>query len=175
MANIFKSKEVYKHVTTEPHNGGQHKLIPVRGVYVANVYRPPYYIDHTLEITNIENSYVTVDEYKETPVTAFASGIFTDVNIAVTNNPPYLKYYAQTPVTVCVDIGMILDVTIVNNNPYLLYYSKIQPTYAMEPFEGTVSVVNNSCFIEIYNIINEHEIDDALQIISIDSNDATIT
>jgi hypothetical protein len=76
---------------------------------------------------------------------------------------------------VCVDIGIILDVTIVNNNPYLLYYSKIQPTYAMEPFEGTVSVVNNSCFIEIYNIINEHEIDDALQIISIDSNDATIT
>lgn len=175
MANIFKSKEVYKHVNTEPYNGGQHKLIPVRGVYVANVYRPPYCIDHTLEITNIENSFATVEEYKETPVTAFMPEVFTTVDITITNESPYLEYYTQTPATAFIGIGMTSDITIVNNDPYLLYYSKIQPTYALESIVGAVSIVNSSCFVEIYSIINEHELDDALQIIAIDSNDATIT
>lgn len=175
MANIFKSKEVYKHVTTEPYNGGQHKLIPVRGVYVANVYRPPYCIDHTLEITNIENSFATVEDYRETPVTAFIPEVFTNTDLTITNEPPYLEYYTQTPATAFIGIGMKSDITITNNDPYLLYYSQIQPTYALEPIGGTVSIVNSSCFVEIYNINNEHELDDALQITAIDSNDATIT
>ena len=41
MANVFRSKEVYKHLKYELHD--RNEIVPVQGVYVSGEYRPPYY------------------------------------------------------------------------------------------------------------------------------------
>lgn len=49
MGIIFKSKEVYKHLDKKPNE--QHKMVPVQGLYVSGEFRPPYYNDPALVIT----------------------------------------------------------------------------------------------------------------------------
>lgn len=49
MGIIFKSKEVYKHLEKKPNE--QHKMVPVQGLYVSGEWRPPYYNDPALVIT----------------------------------------------------------------------------------------------------------------------------
>lgn len=175
MANIFKSKEVYKHVTTEPHNGGQHKLIPVRGVYVANVYRAPYTIDHMLEITDIKNEYATVELYRETNVTVRCKGFFTNVSITIANAPPHIEEYTTVKHTNYLNLGVSFNAFIDNHDPYILYFTQTKYDYRLSPIIGEVEIVNVPDRATQVPIINDTEIDTGLQIISIDSTDAIIT
>ena len=60
--DVFKSKEVYKHVIAN----GEHKLIPVSGMYVASEYRAPYFIDNIMMLTQINGqTEAAVFEYSE--------------------------------------------------------------------------------------------------------------
>jgi hypothetical protein len=51
VANVFKAREAYKkvHGTIDPNK----PIIAVRGLYVAGMWRPPYWIDTTLNMTKI--------------------------------------------------------------------------------------------------------------------------
>lgn len=55
MPNIFKSKEVYKHlaVTSERPPG---KMVPVQGLYVSGEHRPPYYTEGLVHITGLTST-----------------------------------------------------------------------------------------------------------------------
>lgn len=55
MPNIFKSKEVYKHlkVTSERPPG---KMVPVQGLYVSGEFRPPYYTEGQVHITDFTST-----------------------------------------------------------------------------------------------------------------------
>lgn len=55
MANIFRSKEVYK-------KHGE-SLYAVRGMHVAGIHKEPYYIDHVLNINSIQTTKAVVEEY----------------------------------------------------------------------------------------------------------------
>lgn len=173
MANIFKSKEVYKHVTTEPYNGGQHKLIPVRGVYVASVYRPPYCIDHTLEITNIENSFADIEEYIETPVTVYTD-FFPKINVVITNLLPSIVYYNKAPVSKCMNLGVDAEVSITKEPISIIDYQTTLVTVPMI-MNSSVGINVETCIADLLSINNEKETDCMLEVVGIDSNDAIIT
>ena len=45
MANVFRSKEVYKHLKYDLHD--RNEIVAVQGVYVSGEYRPPYYLQQS--------------------------------------------------------------------------------------------------------------------------------
>ena len=175
MANIFKSKEVYKHVTTEPYNGGQHKLIPVRGVYVANVYRPPYCIDHTLEITNIESTVAEIEEYKETPITVYATDFFPKTNVVITNLLPSIVYYSKTPLSIYINLGVDAEVSITKQPISIVDYLSTNVTVPMADLKSSAGINVETCIADLLLVSKESETDYMLEVIGIDSNDAIIT
>lgn len=63
MADIFRSKEVYKHIPREEY--GEEKIIPVQGVYVAGEYRPPYYAEPGIAIISFDTTNPTVVDYTD--------------------------------------------------------------------------------------------------------------
>ena len=54
MANVNKAQEVYK--STPGKISQSRPFVPVRGLYVAGVWRPPYWIDQVLNITRVGQS-----------------------------------------------------------------------------------------------------------------------
>ena len=54
MGIIFKSKEVYKHLDKKPNE--QHKMVPVQGLYVSGEFRPPYYTEGQIHITDFTST-----------------------------------------------------------------------------------------------------------------------
>jgi hypothetical protein len=54
MANVFRSKEVYKHLKYNLHD--RNEIVAVQGVYVSGEYRPPYYNNPTIRIYTIDSS-----------------------------------------------------------------------------------------------------------------------
>lgn len=78
MANIFRSKEVYKKLSTKvvndetnstlykPFNDG--KIVAVRGMYVTGEYRPPYYNTPGIHITDIRSTIPKIVDYTQKSV-----------------------------------------------------------------------------------------------------------
>lgn len=61
MANVFRSKEVYKHLKYNLHD--RNEIVPVQGVYVSGEYRPPYYNNPTIRIYAIESEDCLVENF----------------------------------------------------------------------------------------------------------------
>lgn len=51
MANISKAKEIYK--STPGKINPNKPFVPIRGLYVAGLYRPPYWIDSVLNVVRL--------------------------------------------------------------------------------------------------------------------------
>ena len=51
MANISKAKEIYK--STPGKINPNKPFVPIRGLYVAGLYRPPYWIDSVLNVVKL--------------------------------------------------------------------------------------------------------------------------
>ena len=75
MANIFRSKEVFKKKSTvikntetdstlyKPFENGE--IVPVIGVYVTGEYRPPYYNNPGILLTEINSNKATVADFTQ--------------------------------------------------------------------------------------------------------------
>jgi predicted choloylglycine hydrolase len=63
MANVFRSKEVYKHLKHDLHD--RNEIVAVQGVYVSGEYRPPYYNNPTIRIYEISSNPAKVDDFRE--------------------------------------------------------------------------------------------------------------
>ena len=63
MANIFNSKEVYKRIPKV--SSKDNPLRKVRGIYVTGDYRPPYYIDSSLHIAEINTNKPTIVDFTQ--------------------------------------------------------------------------------------------------------------
>lgn len=61
MANIFRSKDIYKRLPNASLSDEQLRV--VTGVYVIGEYKPPYYIGPCLQITDINTNRATVVDY----------------------------------------------------------------------------------------------------------------
>lgn len=62
MANVFRSKEVYKHLKYDLH--GKNEIVPVHGVYISGEYRPPYYNESGISIYEISSKNCNVVDFK---------------------------------------------------------------------------------------------------------------
>ena len=62
MGQIFKSKEIYKHLKYTLHD--RHEMVPVQGVYISGEYRPPYYNNPIVRITQIDSQNARADSFK---------------------------------------------------------------------------------------------------------------
>ena len=62
MANVFRSQEVYKKLNKSLHD--KNEIVSVRGVYVSGEYKPPYYNETGLRITEISSNKPTVVDFK---------------------------------------------------------------------------------------------------------------
>lgn len=63
MANIFNSKEVYKRIPKV--SSKDNPLRKVRGMYVTGDYRPPYYIDSSLHIMEMNTNKPTIVDFTQ--------------------------------------------------------------------------------------------------------------
>jgi len=60
MANIFRSKEIYKKIKT---NTSEQDIVSIRGMYVVGDYSPPYYIQPMMVLTNVETNKAKIADY----------------------------------------------------------------------------------------------------------------
>jgi len=84
MANISKAKEIYK--STPGKINPNRPLISVHGLYVAGLYRPPYWIDSVLNIVKLSTtSAADVVYYTETSDTSYPekNGVIQLTNIDI--------------------------------------------------------------------------------------------
>ena len=174
MGDIFKSKEVYKHVIKP---GDIHQLIPVRGMYVANQWRSPYYIDHTISISAINCPPADIITYTETEVTVYEPEI-VNPSLLITNNTISIVSYTKRSLTVYEPYEIVNPSFIVTNNSIDIYeythaYDDVYDNY--DVCGCTFICVNDT--VTVHDIITNHEseIDGYLQITNIVSNTATIT
>lgn len=63
MANVFRSKEVYKHLKYNLHD--RNEIVPVQGVYVSGEYRPPYYNNPVLMIYEMSSQPAKVGDFQD--------------------------------------------------------------------------------------------------------------
>lgn len=62
MANVFRSKEVYKHLKYDLHN--RNEMVAVQGVYISGEYRPPYYNEPGIYIYEISGQHCNIADFK---------------------------------------------------------------------------------------------------------------
>ena len=62
MANVFRSKEVYKHLKYDLHD--RNEIVAVQGVYVSGEYRPPYYNNPTIRIYTIDAQPANIADFQ---------------------------------------------------------------------------------------------------------------
>ena len=170
MPNIFKSKDVYKHVIKP---GNQHELIPVRGVYVANVYRPPYCIDFNIELKDIPYHSAEVVRYTMSDVDVYGIEI-PNPKVEVENNPITIIDYVAT-LQDTYSMEMVNTMEIENDTIDIVYYTKAsEDTY--DDICECVFEIDNGSGIEITTVTTafDSEIDTTIQLVGISSNQATI-
>lgn len=64
MSNIFRSKEIYKRIPGV--SSDNNPLRAVQGMYVSGEYRPPYYIDSFVQVSNIKTNKAKIEDYTAT-------------------------------------------------------------------------------------------------------------
>lgn len=121
MANIHQSKEVYKKYRNIH---GDAVVVPVTGVYVTGIYRPPYYVNHGLTISSLTTQKATVVDFTEDDATVNTdNGLYLlDFTMDVYN--PDITIYTTSETNVYNDNGLyLLDFTMDVANPDITYYS----------------------------------------------------
>ena len=96
MAGFDKAKEAYKHV---PRNVLQNTpLIKVHGLYIAGLYKPPYWIDQLLNITSISGTKAELAYYTAAYATVGSEkdGIFTFKDFSISSDITITNYSTST-------------------------------------------------------------------------------
>ena len=94
MANIFKTKEMIKHLDPNIVRDPTKPNVAVRGVYITGKYRPPYYIDHTLTISKLRTVQPVITAYEES---THSANVDSSVQLVDINCPqPIIEEYTYT-------------------------------------------------------------------------------
>ena len=186
MANIFRSKEVYKKLGKNESSYDRDVLIPVGepfkanaeyGIYVAGEYRPPYYTDG-LTISNISSEHVTVvdyiDEYKSVKTPTTVAFDFKSVHADF----QFLRYtkesYNVSPTPTVSAFGFVSNPCTFNAYRYGRDYKNITPTPTTVAFgftENAATFTNKKQYKDQLN--NQPE--PGIQLEGITSQQATVT
>lgn len=160
MANIFRSKDVFKRVPGIPSHDDPLRV--VKGMYVVGEYNPPYYINSGITISNINTTKATVVDYtqknadsNDNVVNVLNIDVIGDLSIAYYTRQSYSLQTDNVVNIVNIDVDPtpldILYYTTSNQNPGndhvlnvvnidadtspldIVYYSTIEYPCAPEP------------------------------------------
>ena len=118
MANIFKSKEVYKHV---PGINSGDRLYAVRGMYVSGEHKVPYYIDAGIHIKSIQSNKLVVKDFTEASYEKI-DHVVNLINIEVTNAKPVLTQYSTASIQNQDHVVNLINIEVTIPKPPLLFY-----------------------------------------------------
>ncbi len=180
MANVFRSKEVYKHPPKSLH--GKNVIIPVRGLYVTGEYRPPYYNENGIMITDISGSKPKIVNFTDKislsgddPVLRVLSfdldTSVPDLTIYTTESAssgydfalkvltfdldtsfPDCLFYTSETVSSGVDFALqVLDFDLDATYPDISFYNKTNKSNTPEPMLRITSIQTEKAIISDYN------------------------
>lgn len=168
---IYKFKEVCKHVVVD----GVHKIVPVRGVYVASEYRPPYIIDNMVSIEAISNTPATIQEYTEFDVDAYQDCLtHASINISDVAGAD-VTYYTKANETVYQDIISHASIDISAVEPTVIYYTRGYETCYDDKVYADITVTSAQATVINMPTAPNNVDDFTVAIVGITGNQATIT
>lgn len=124
MANIFKSKEVYRHLKYSVYD--KNVIVPVQGIYVSGQYSPPYYNDPLIMINEISSEPATVADFKDVSVDT-SDVMVKIVDISLRVNPITIVNYSNASVDSGIDLmTKIVDISVSFNQPSITFLQTVQ-------------------------------------------------
>ena len=96
MANVFRSKEVYKHLKYDLHD--RNEIVAVQGVYVSGEYRPPYYNNPIIRIYEINSNSAKVDDFQDVSRSSDEDTMVKILDFSMRINPFTITNYTSTSV-----------------------------------------------------------------------------
>lgn len=97
MANVFRSKEVYKHLRYDLHD--RNEIVPVQGVYVSGEYRPPYYNNPILRIYDLDSNPAKVVDFQDTSASTGEDTIVKVLDFSANFMTPTITNYTAASVS----------------------------------------------------------------------------
>ena len=149
MANVFRSKEVYKNFRYDIDK--TKKVVAVQGVYVASEYRPPYYNEPGIHIYEISGQHCTIADFKteevETQGMETAGMYMFDITESAYTLERYEKDYIDTKGMETAGMYML---AIVDSGYRLDIYGKTSSNSTPEPMLRLSSLTSEACVVENY-------------------------
>ena len=149
MANVFRSKEVYKNFRYDIDK--TKKVVAVQGVYVASEYRPPYYNEPGIHIYEISGQHCTIADFKteevETQGMETAGMYMFDITESAYTLERYEKDYIDTKGMETAGMYML---GIVDSGYRLDIYGKKSSNSTPEPILRLSSLTSEACVVENY-------------------------
>ena len=90
MSNIFRSKEIYKRIPGV--SSDNNPLRAVQGMYVSGEYRPPYYIDGFIQVSNIKTNKATIKNYTQDEKSLRNDPVINVTDISAKKNVDIVNY-----------------------------------------------------------------------------------
>ena len=149
MANVFRSKEVYKNFRYDIDK--TKKVVAVQGVYVASEYRPPYYNEPGIHIYEISGQHCTVADFKteevQTQGMQTAGMYMFDITESAYTLERYEKDYVDTKGMETAGMYML---ELVDSGYRLDIYGKKSSNSTPEPMLRISSLTSEACLVENY-------------------------
>lgn len=124
MANVFRSKEVYKHLKYDLHN--RKEIVAVQGVYVSGEYRPPYYNNPILRIYEINSNPARVDDFQDISRGSDEDSVVKILDFSTTINPLTITNYTAVDTSTGDDsVVKIIDFSATMLQPSMDFYKTI--------------------------------------------------
>lgn len=126
MANIFRSKEVFKNARKR---NGDKVVVPVYGVYVSGEYKPPYYNDMGVRITNISSNPATVANFTQNEITMRDDHVLNLIELTMDTTCPTIINFTQDEKTMKDDhVLNLIDLTMDASLSYIISYTQDEVT-----------------------------------------------
>lgn len=137
MANVFRSKEVYKHPPKSLKDANV--IIPVRGVYVTGEYRPPYYNDNGVMITEINSNKAVVASFTEKSIDTYDS-VLRVLSFDIDTTCPDITQYTTAQASSGYDTVLkVLGFDINTGVPDCLFYTQESASSGYDPVLRVIS------------------------------------
>ena len=123
MANVFRSKEVFKHPNKNLH--GRNEIIPVRGVYVSGEYKPPYYSESGLRITEINSTHAKVVDFTTKSQSSGYDNVLRLLTFDIDNTCPDFVQYTTASASSGLDhVLRLIDFDVDSSCPDCLFFTQ---------------------------------------------------
>ena len=149
MANVFRSKEVYKHLKYDLHD--RNTIVPVQGVYVSGEYRPPYYNNPVLMIYEMSSQPAKIDDFQDVSRSSDEDTVVKILDFSADFLQPSFDFYKTISESSGEDtVVKILDLSTTFIQPSFTYYNQKQTNMTPEPILRLSTLTSDRATVENY-------------------------